>query len=170
MTTPPLGDGRLVLEPLSVDHAGGLVDALADPGLYAFTGGSPPSLEDLERRHARQAAGSGRPDEVWHNWVVRLGAGGPAVGYVQATLGPQPRVAELAWVVGTDWQGRGIARGAARLVLDHLLAQGVRHVMAHVHPDNVASQRVAAALGLRPTPVLVEGEVEWVRDVTRPRP
>ena len=161
MTTPPLGDGRLVLEPLRVDHAGELVDVLSDAGLFTFTGGSPPSLEELERRYARQVAGPGRPDEVWHNWVVRVGIEGPAVGYVQATLGPQDGVAELAWVIGTDWQGRGIAREAARLVLDHLLALGVRRVVAHVHPDHVASQRVAASLGLVPTPVLVDGEVEW---------
>jgi RimJ/RimL family protein N-acetyltransferase len=161
VTTPPLGDGRLVLEPLRVDHAGELVDVLSDAGLYAFTGGSPPSREELERRYARQVAGSGRPDEVWHNWVVRLGPEGPAMGYVQATLGPEDGVAELAWVVGTQWQGRGIAREAARLVLEHLLAQGVRRVVAHVHPDHVASQRVAAALGLRPTPVVVDCEVEW---------
>jgi len=161
VTTPPLGDGRLVLEPLRVDHAGELVDVLSDAGLYAFTGGSPPSREELERRYARQVAGSGRADEVWHNWVVRLGAAGPAVGYVQATLGPEDGVAELAWVVGTQWHGRGVAREAARLVRDHLLALGVRRVVAHVHPDHVASQRVAAALGLLPTPVLVDGEVEW---------
>jgi hypothetical protein len=46
-------------------------------------------------------------------------------------------------------------------VLELLLAQGVRRVVAHVHPDHVASQRVAAALGLRPTPVVVDCEVEW---------
>ena len=131
MTTPPLGDGRLVLEPLRVDHAGELVGVLSDAGLYAFTGGSPPSREELERRYARQVAG------------------------------PEDGVAELAWVVGTQWQGRGVAREAARLVRDHLLALGVRRVVAHVHPDHVASQRVAAALGLLPTPVLVDGEVEW---------
>ncbi len=168
--TTPLGDGRLVLEPLRVDHAGEMVDVLSDAGLYAFTGGSPPSLEALERRYAHQVAGPDRPDEVWHNWVVRLGADGPAVGYVQATLGPQEGVAELAWVVGAPWQGRGIAREAAALVLDQLLASGMRRVVAHVHPDHVASQRVAAALGMRPTPVLVDGEVEWVHDVERPRP
>ncbi len=166
MTTPVLGDGRLVLEPLRVEHAGEMVDVLSDAGLYDFTGGSPPSREELEQRYARQVAGPGRPDEVWHNWVVRLGPDGPAAGHVQATLGPDEGVAELAWVVGIAWQGRGIAREAARLALGHLLASGdVTRVVAHVHPDHAASQRVAASLGLAPTPLLVDGEVEWVRDV-----
>ena len=166
--TTPLGGGRLVLEPLRVDHAGEMVDVLSDAGLYAYTGGSPPSRETLERRYAHQVAGPDRPDELWHNWVVRLGADGPAAGYVQATLGPQDGVAELAWVVGAEWQGRGIAREAAALVLDHVLALGMRRVVAHVHPDHVASQRVAASLGLRPTSVLVEGEVEWRLEVWSP--
>jgi RimJ/RimL family protein N-acetyltransferase len=162
VTTPALGDARLRLEPLRVDHAGELVDVLSDAGLYAFTGGSPPSVADLDQRYARQVAGSRDPAEQWHNWVVRLGNHGPAVGYVQATVRPVDGVAELAWVVGAAWQGRGIAREAAALVLDHLLAAGVCRVVAHVHPDHVASQRVAAALGMQPTDRLVDGEVEWV--------
>ena len=163
MTTPALGDGRLVLEPLRVDHAAEMVDVLSDAGLYAFTGGSPPSRTALEQRYARQVAGSGDPAQAWHNWVVRLGADGPAVGYVQATIGPVEGMAELAWVVGTPWQGRGLAREAAALVLAHLRTRGdVTRVVAHVHPDNVASQRVSASLGLVPTALLVDGEVEWV--------
>lgn len=164
MTTPPLGDGRLVLEPLRVDHAGELVDVLADAAMFAFTGGSPPSRPVLEQRYARQVAGSGDPTQKWHNWVVRLGADGPAVGYVQATVSPEDEVAELAWVVGTHFQGRGIAREAAALVIEYVRTGGVRRVVAHVHPENVASQRVAAALGLLPTPLLVDGEVEWRRE------
>ncbi len=162
MTPPALGDGRLVLEPLRVDHAAEMVDVLSDAGLYAFTGGSPPSRDELERRYERQVAGSGDPDEVWHTWVVRLGDGGPAVGYVQATVRPAAGSAELAWVVGARWQGRGIAREAAALVLDHVCAGGARRVVAHVHPDHAASQRVAARLGLAATDRLVDGEVEWV--------
>ena len=168
MTTAPLGDHRLRLEPLRVDHAGELVDVLSDAGLYAFTGGSPPSRADLEARYARQVAGSGDPDEVWHNWVVRLGADGPAVGYVQATVAPAGRTAEVAWVVGAPWQGRGVARDAAALVLGHLTARGdVTRVVAHVHPEHVASQRVASAIGMRPTERVVDGEVEW--ELVHPR-
>ena len=31
-------------------------------------------------------------------------------------------------------------------MLDHVLASGVRRVVAHVHPDHVGAQRVAATL------------------------
>lgn len=168
MTTPELGGGRLVLEPLRVDHAGEMVDVLSDVGLYAFTGGSPPSRHVLRQRYARQVSGSRDPAEQWHNWVVRLRDGGPAVGYVQATVHPADASAELAWVVGTAWQGRRIAGEAARLVLDRMLADGARRVVAHVHPDHVASQRVAAALGMTQTDRLVDGEVEWALVVPAP--
>ncbi len=156
--------GRLGLERLRVDHAGEMADVLADPALYLFTGGRAPTTAELEQRYTRQVAGSGDPEEEWRTWVIRLGEGGVAVGYVQATVRPADREAELAWVVSTSWQGRGIAREAATLVLEEVLGGGVVRVVAHVHPDHVASQRVAAALGLQPTARLVDGEVEWVRE------
>lgn len=160
--TPPLADGRLLLEPLRVEHASEMVEVLADPDLYRFTGGEPQTHDALERRYTRQVAGSGDPGETWHTWVVRLGEDGPAVGYVQATVHPSVRDAELAWVVSPAWQRRGIARTAAGLVRDHVVGCGAVVVLAHVHPDHVASQRVAESLGLVPTDRLVDGEVEWV--------
>lgn len=167
--TPPLGDDRLRLEPLRVDHADEMVAVLADAGLHTFTGGSPPTLAQLRARYTRQVAGPDDRAQEWQNWVVRLGDDGPAVGYVQATIGPAPGVAELAWVVGTSWQGRGIARAAAGLVLEHLLVSGdVTRVLARIHPEHVASQRVAAFLGLAPTDRVVDGEVEWALEVERP--
>ena len=169
MTTPSLGDGELVLEPLRVGHASEMAEVLADAGLFAFTGGAPASRTVLEQRYARQVAGPRDSGEEWHNWVVRLESDGHAVGYLQATVVPADGTAELAWVVGTPWQGRGIARRAAALVLEQVWARGdVTRVVAHVHPDHLASQRVAAALGLAPTDTLVDGEVEWLLE--RPSP
>jgi RimJ/RimL family protein N-acetyltransferase len=169
--TPLLRGARLRLEPLEVAHADEMVHVLAAPELYRYTGGEPPSPAALRSRYARQVAGSGDPLEQWHTWVVRDGDDGPAVGYVQATVrtsGPGAgREDELAWVVAPQWQGRGIARDAAALARDALLLAGATRFVAHVHPDHVASQRVAAALGLEPTTRLVEGEVEWVRDEER---
>ncbi|MEO7421695.1 MAG: GNAT family N-acetyltransferase [Ornithinibacter sp.] len=168
-TTPPLGDVRLRLEPLQVAHAVEMVAVLGDPGLYRFTGGEPPTLDGLEERYIRQVTGSGDLGESWHTWVVRLGRNGPAVGFVQATVHPPRRESELAWVVSTQWQGQGIARAAAGLVLTEVVDRGISRVLAHVHPDHVASQRVATALGLVRTDRLVDGEVEWVLEVPTER-
>ncbi|HSO64594.1 MAG TPA: GNAT family N-acetyltransferase [Ornithinibacter sp.] len=165
--TRPLRGHGLVLEPLVTAHAGEMVGVLSDAALYRFTGGAPPTLAELEGRYARHAAGSGDPAEEWHTWIVRLGDDGPAVGYVQATVRPADGLAELAWLVGSPWQGRGLARDAASVVLDEVAARGATRAIAHIHPDHAASQHVAAALGLEPAGRVVDGEMEWERALRR---
>ncbi len=72
---------RLLLEPLTTAHTAQLLPVLADPALYAFTGGAPPTAEELRARHTRQAAGAS-PDgsEGWLNWVLRLRDTGAVAG------------------------------------------------------------------------------------------
>ncbi|MGG7612441.1 GNAT family N-acetyltransferase, partial [Streptomyces sp. ZG43] len=116
----------------------------------------------LRERYARWAAGSLDPRVVWANWAVRLREAGALVGTVQVTAGPGP-VAEVAWVTGTAWQGRGIATEAAKTLVSEILRQGVPTVVAHVHPEHAASVAVASAAGLRPTPHWQDGERRWER-------
>ncbi|MBV2152677.1 GNAT family N-acetyltransferase [Kitasatospora sp. SUK 42] len=164
--TAPLRSERLDLPPLAPEHADELAAALADPGLHAFTGGRPATPEEMRARCARLAAGSPDPAEVWGNWVLRLRADGTLTGYVQATV--RPEATELAWVVGTPWQGRGLATEAARTLLTHLAATGTTTAVAHIHPDHHASTRVAHALGLHPTPHTQDGEIRWQADLPHP--
>ena len=110
---------RLELSPLRVADADELVEVLGDPALHEFIGGRPDTLAELRRRYAAMVAGPGRPGELWRNWVVRRRADAAAVGTVQATLtrhGEGWR-AEVAWVVGVGWQGRGYAVEAARALV-----------------------------------------------------
>jgi RimJ/RimL family protein N-acetyltransferase len=159
-----LSDERLVLEPLRVEHADEMAGVLGDPALYMFTGGEPPSAAQLRDRYGRQTVGRS-PDgaECWLNWVIRRRDGDAAVGFVQATVsrGSPGQRAEIAWVIGTDHQGVGFARDAARLMVDWLGQQGVAIVTAHVHPDHRASAAVARRVGLTPTDRVVDGEVRW---------
>ena len=149
------------LSPLTVDHAGAMVGVLSDPSLYEFTGGTPPTLEELTARYARQAVGhSADGTEQWLNWVVLLDS--TPVGFVQATVVDDS--AEIAWVISPSVQGRGLATEAARAMSELLSAAGVRRLVAHVHPDHAASARVAERLGLRRTDVVEDGEIRWVRD------
>ncbi len=166
----PLTTPRLVLEPLRRAHAARLFPVLADARLHAFTGGAPPVSEDaLAERYGRletRRSPDGR--ELWLNWVlVPRGADGGAagvdpVGTVQATVAAAH--AHVAWTVGAAAQGRGYASEAAAALVAHLVRNGRTDVRACIHPDHVASRRVAERAGLARTDLpLVDGEEVWRR-------
>ncbi|MFF2013538.1 GNAT family N-acetyltransferase [Streptomyces sp. NPDC058195] len=165
-----ISTGRLDLVPLRVGHAEEMAPVLSDPGLHTFTGGAPDTPEALRSRYRRLTAGSPDPDVSWLNWVIRLRDASCLTGTVQATVtsGGHGTVAEVAWVVGTPWQGRGIAGEAARGLVDWLGQRSVHTVLAHIHPGHRASAGVAAAAGLVPTDLRHEGEIRWYRSIERP--
>ncbi|MBU8861110.1 MULTISPECIES: GNAT family N-acetyltransferase [unclassified Micromonospora] len=189
---------RLNLLPLGVGHAEEMAAVLADPALHTYIGGEPATPAALRARYERLVAGSPDPAESWCNWVIQLRDDGRLAGFVQATVtapvGPSRHtatagarvvghrhldeatpaaagpVAEIAWVVGTQWQGRGIAAEAARGMAGWLGRRGVRTLMAHIHPGHRASAAVATACGLTPTDVWQDGEVRWTGATAPPPP
>ncbi len=151
---------RLVLTPLQVADAPAMAAILGDQVLYNYTGGEPPTIEQLENLYRAQIAGSPRSGEVWHNWIVRIAGSPVAVGFVQATITGDD--ADVAWVIGVAWQGRGIASEAAAAMCQWLRYGGVGRITAHIHPGHVASAAVAEACGLGATEVIDDdGEVVW---------
>ncbi|MFI5688695.1 GNAT family N-acetyltransferase [Streptomyces sp. NPDC051636] len=153
---------------LLLEHAEEMAGVLDDPAPHPFTGGAPDTPQALRSRYLRMTAGSPDPDVVWLNWVIRLRDEDRLTGTVQATAGPSADgpVAEIAWVVGTSWQGRGIASEAARGLVGRLGRQGVHAVVAHIHPEHAASAAVAA--GLAPTSEWQDGEIRWRRVLNAP--
>jgi RimJ/RimL family protein N-acetyltransferase len=173
---------RLLLTPLTIDTAAtaaaSMLDVLADPDLYRFTGGQPPTLAELQARYHAQATGSGNADELWLNWIVRHDVAQPSapqpVGFVQATVTRSTTdtgiaadvaagvAADVAWLIGSSWQGRGFAREAATALCIWLREAGVDRISAHVHPDHSASAAVARACGMEPTGTFdADGEHVW---------
>jgi RimJ/RimL family protein N-acetyltransferase len=153
-----IGTARLELTPLAVADADAMATVLADQRLHEFIGGRPATVEELRALYARQVAGSGRPEEAWLNWIVRV-AGEP-VGYAQATVDLTASEASVAWVIGTPWQGRGYATEAAAAVVAWLRDRGLA-ATAEIAPGHRASERVAAAVGFTVTDELVDGERVW---------
>jgi RimJ/RimL family protein N-acetyltransferase len=167
---PTIVTARLELVPLRVADADEMVDVLADPTLYRFIGGGPPTRVELVARYRTQVAGrSADGREEWRNWIVRERSGRAATGFVQATItgDGEDRTADVAWVIGVGWQGRGYATEAASGLVRWLDSAGVREIVAHVHPDHAASAAVAGRIGLEPTDLFVDGERRWRR--VRPR-
>ncbi|MFE3900346.1 GNAT family N-acetyltransferase [Streptomyces sp. NPDC059153] len=161
----PFATARLDALPLRVAYADEMAAVLDDPALHTYTGGAPETADELRARYERQTAGSPDPGVGWWNWVLRVRDERCLAGYVQATVNAQDAAAEIAWVVGARWQGRGFAKEAAVGLVAHLTGVGVmRTVVAHIHPDHDASAAVAAAAGLVPTETWCDGERRWQRD------
>lgn len=156
---------RLDLLPLRVGHAEEMATVLSDPALHTFIGGTPSTTQDLRSRYQRMLAGSPDPAISWLNWVIQLRDEACLTGTVQATISltEHGTIAELAWVVGTAWQGRGIATEATQGLVAWLSQQPVHTVIAHIHPEHHASAAVATASGLTPTDEWHDGEIQWRR-------
>ncbi|QJT01907.1 GNAT family N-acetyltransferase [Streptomyces asoensis] len=161
----PFATARLDLLPLRVEHAAEMAVVLGDPALHTFIGGAPSTPEALRARYERLVAGSPDPSVSWCNWVLWVRDADRPAGTVQATVTGRDH-AEIAWVVGTPWQGRGFASEAAAGLVGRLREQGVRTFVAHIHPDHHASAAVARSAGLSATAERQDGEVRWRLAVT----
>lgn len=141
-----------------------MVEVLADPSLYHYTGGEAPTLARLQRRYKAQVLGHS-PDgsQGWFNWIVHRRDGDAPIGFVQATLQQNPGVlvAEIAWLISPTDQGNGFASEATTAMTSWLLSIGVGSFVAHVRPEHLASIGVARNQGLHPTPTIVDGEIRW---------
>ncbi len=141
-----------------------MAGVLADPRLHEFIGGGPDSPAELCERYRRWVAGPGDERTEWLNWIVRTRQDGAAAGAVQATVETAPdgsRGADVAWVIGVAWQGRGYASEAASALVGWLRGRGIDDISANIHPDHHASAAVARRAGLRPTDEQHEGETVW---------
>ena len=155
----PITTDRLSLEPLHAEHAAEMVAVLKDDALYQFIGGEPPTLPELEERYRHMATGHPTGEEEWLNWIVRLRVDGSAIGAVQATVvGTE---AFVAWTIGVPWQGKGYAAEAAVAMVGRLRDAEMKSIAANIHPEHVASQRIAERLGMAPTGEMHAGEDTW---------
>jgi RimJ/RimL family protein N-acetyltransferase len=152
---------RLRQVPVRKQHAKAMFPILAEPELYEFTGGTPPaSVEALAETYlAWESRRSPDGEQLWLNWMIRRIEGDEPVGTTQATV--HPTHAFVAWVVGTEWQGRGYGSEAAAALVKWLGGLGITDIRACVHPGHEASQQVARNAGLRPTKEMIDGEEVW---------
>lgn len=146
----PMGSTeRLTTEALGLEHAADLFQALRDERVGRYIGGPDvTTLEALQDRITR--LGAGPPDdrdELWLNFAVIFA--GDVIGRIEATL--HGGVAEIAYVFGPAWWGRGYATEAVSWLLSHLAGRSVSVVWTAVAPGNAASVRLLERLGFAPT-------------------
>jgi RimJ/RimL family protein N-acetyltransferase len=123
-----------------------------------WLGAAPRVLEDpseaasVVRRWHAATAGYG---ETYGIWAVQVRDSGVVAGTV--LLKPMPGAnneptsdIEVGWHLHPDAWGKGYATEAARALVEHAFATGLRQVYAIVKPGNEASIAVTRRLGMTP--------------------
>ena len=149
------------LVPLRAADAQELVGLLDEPNLREWL-----RSEDVEELRARFEGWEVRRSPDGKRSLAELG-GPRAGGRSRRGLGAgHRRGGAQRWWPTPRWpaeRGRGFATGALEATIAELRERfGVESFEAHIHPDNVGSERVAAAAGFVVTGRSADGERVWV--------
>ncbi|MEU1145309.1 GNAT family N-acetyltransferase [Streptomyces sp. NPDC005863] len=134
---------RMRLEPWSDEGGLALLLRLNTPGMTAHLGG-PETHEKVRDRHRRYL----ELDDKGRMFRITLdGETAGSIGFWETTWQGET-VWETGWGVLPEFQGRGVAADAARLVADEARAAG-RHAHLHAFPatDHAASNAVCRKAG-----------------------
>ncbi|MBV8074157.1 MAG: GNAT family N-acetyltransferase [Candidatus Eremiobacteraeota bacterium] len=151
---------RLVLRPLSVDDAEALFAMYVDPDVMQYMSGPyTGTLNQLRERLATRIAE--HEDDGFGLYATELRETGELIGrcgHLRWTIEGMKEI-EVGYLIARAHWGKGYATEAARALLEDGFGRfGVPHLISLIHPENVASQRVAEHNGLQhERDVAVEG-------------
>ena len=145
---PTLSTARLTLRPLTEADAPALLQLLSTRDvLRYFPNPAPPDRARVDRiisHHLSQWAERGLG---W--WAVELHARPGIIGCAGLEFLPETGETEVAYLLGRDYWGQGLATEAARAALHFgFETLGLQTIIGLVHPENQASSHVLEKLGL----------------------
>ena len=154
---PVLTSKRLRLRAWTPADADFVFDMYSRWDVQRFLGRSPRVMSDRAAAEAAITRWNEVRDPVLAIWAVERIDDGRLLGTVllnsipaSSTEEPLPPSGdvEVGWHFHPDAWGSGYATEAARRVLDHAFASGLREVVAVTYPENLASQAVAVRIGM----------------------
>ena len=159
---PIVETDRLIVRALELGDVEALAGLWCDPAATAYMGG-PRAFDEVCRTLRADLALAEQP--TLDLWPTIEKASGHLVGHCglldKEVAGRQE--VELVYVIAPAAWGQGFATEAGRAIRDHALTVlQRRRLVALIHPDNAASERVAGKLGFR-----FEREVQRARGALR---
>jgi ribosomal-protein-alanine N-acetyltransferase len=160
---PTLSTQHLTLRPIVSADAAVLYHIYQTEGvLQYFPNPSPPSLEKVERFAANQQAHWEKYG--YGNWGVVPDGEKELAGWAGLQYLPELDETEVGFLLDKSFWGRGYATEAARASLkfgfEHF---NLDHIIALVHPENIASRRVIEKCGLSYVDTLPLWGIELMR-------
>ena len=148
MDIPTVTTARLLLRPFRTEDAEPLFHILGEEGvLRYFPSPDPPPLDRVERFVIRQLQHWEEHGFGW--WAVEPRDEARLIGWNGLQYLPETDEVEVAFLLSRPYWGRGLAAEGARAGLHFGFAQlGIEQIVAIVHRENRASQRVIEKLGM----------------------
>jgi RimJ/RimL family protein N-acetyltransferase len=148
MPIPTLQTGPLTLCPLQPTDAAILHRIYQSEGvLRYFPNPNPPLLEGVKRFLANQQAHWEKYG--YGNWGILPEGEKEIAGWAGLQFLPELNETEVGFLLDRPFWGKGYATAAAHLALDFGFEERrLDHLIALVHPDNLASRRVIEKCGL----------------------
>ncbi len=145
---PTLKTERLSLVPFQRSDAVVLHRIYQTEGvLRYFPDTNPPSLERVQRSVDRNLAHW--EQYGYGTWGIQPVSEAEIVGWAGLQYVPELDNTEVGYLLDRPFWGQGYATEAARLSLQFAFERlGFDHVIALVHPENIASQRVLEKCGM----------------------
>jgi ribosomal-protein-alanine N-acetyltransferase len=142
---PRLETEGIALRPFRVDDAAAVVDACRDPAILRFTFMQDGLTEDAAVEWIV------RSNNRWPDGSPRFAIVHPDDDRLLGQVGLNVNVRHVSaeghyWVKASDRQ-RGVASRALGLVADWGFSNGIQRLFLVIHPENVASNRLAERMG-----------------------
>lgn len=148
MNIPTITTARMVLRAFAAQDVDPLHRVLGgEDVLRYFPNSKPPSREQVQKLISFQL-------EHWENhgfgwWAVVLHEAEELIGWCGLQFLPETGEIEVAYLLGREHWGRGLATEAARVSLRYGFEDlGLERIIALTHLENTASQRVIEKLGM----------------------
>ena len=159
---------RVCLRPLSLNDAHALFAYRSLPEVARFQGWCPQSVGDAEDFIRRSAHRAECPEGQWQQFGIYLAELASLIGDC-GFCAQANQQAEIGFTIAPPFQRKGLGREAVSALLQYLSARcGIRRVLAHTDPENLASRGLLEGLGfqqelLLKRHVLIRGE--WKDDL-----
>jgi [ribosomal protein S5]-alanine N-acetyltransferase len=152
---------RLLLEPLTGDHADLMFDALQDPAIYEWISSCPPrTRNELESDWLTRSAKLSEEREVtYFNWAVRRIADDRLLGTMDAEVTSNFVATNIGYVFLPTYWRQGYATEALVSLSRHLASHGVLRQTAVVTLGNDASMVVLGRAGFLRSRTIPENDV-----------
>ena len=143
---PQLTTARLLLPPLTREHADDLVALYSDPEVARYVGGTTLTPDTIPGQ-------AGRFADEWHDRGYGQSAvidreSGEFLGRIGLHYWSTWNEVELGYVLAASAQGRGLAAEGSRAWIEWARsAPGIDYLTAVIDPRNAASIRLALRLG-----------------------